>query len=157
MLNNPQIEVHALAMITDPQGNLLLAKLSESPYWFFPGGTLKPGESIKSCLQRGILDPYAILLESVALVHVFSGEELCYTDDSGLRVSPVYMLFSPTKIRGSLNVLPLDGSELRFFAPWNIQMAQIFPPMRPAVRFFVDTYANERSGIDWDRLPNLID
>lgn len=156
MKENALIEIHPIAMITDPQGNLLLSRRNETAYWEFPGGILTPRESIKDCLQHSILRNDSILLEKITLLQVFSGPELSYLNDDAVRINPVYMLFQPNQVRGSLCEKPKDGSELRFFAPWNIPMNQVFPPMKCAVRFFTDVYTDERQSADWDRLPSLL-
>ena len=69
------------------------------------------------------------------------------------------MLFFPKQIRGSLRTKPKDGSEIRFFAPWNIPMDRVFPPMRRVVSYFVENYSSMpiAQSTDWERYPEIVD
>ena len=128
-------------------------------YWHLPGGWLGPDETIRECLQRAVLNNCSILLESCSLLKVFSGSDLNYLSEDSAHISPVYMLFFPKRIRGSLRTKPRDGSEIRFFAPWNIPMDRVFPPMRRVMQYFVDNYSNMpiAQSADWDRYPEIVE
>lgn len=153
------VEVCALALLTDPQGNLLMVRGKDEVYWGLLGGWLSPDESIGECLQRAVLKNCSILLEGCSLLKVFSGGDLSYLSEDSARISPVYMLFFPKRIRGSLRSAPLDGSEIRFFAPWNIPMDRVFPPMRRIVGYFAECYSSIpiAQSADWDRYPEIVD
>ena len=153
------VEISALALLTDPQGNLLLVRDKDDVYWHLLGGWLGPDETIRECQQRSVLKNSSILLESCSLLKVFSGSDLNYFSEDSAHVSPVYMLFFPKRIRGSLRTKPQDGSEIRFFAPWNIPMDRVFPPMRRVIRYFIDNYSSMpiAQSADWDRYPEIVD
>ena len=153
------VEISALALLTAPQGNLLLVRDKDDVYWHLLGGWLGPDETIRECLQRSVLKNCSILLESCSLLKVFSGSDLNYFSEDSAHVSPVYMLFFPKRIRGSLRTKPQDGSEIRFFAPWNIPMDRVFPPMRRVIRYFIDNYSSMpiAQSADWDRYPEIVD
>ncbi len=155
----PLVEISPLALLTDPQGNLLLVRGQDEIYWHLLGGWLSPDETIRECLQRSVLNNCSILLESCSLLKVFSGSDLDYFSEDSAHISPVYMLFFPKRIRGSLRTKPQDGSEIRFFAPWNIPMDRIFPPMRRVIQFFVDNYSSMpiAQSTDWDRYPEIVE
>ncbi len=155
----PLVEISPLALLTDPQGNLLMVREPDDIYWRLMGGWLAPDESIRECLQRTILNNCSILLEECSLLKVFSGPDLNYLSDDSAHIVPIYMLFFPKRIRGSLRTKPRDGSEIRFFAPWNIPLDQVFPPMRRVIQFFVDNYSSMpiAQSADWDRYPEIVD
>ena len=52
----PLVEICPLALLTDPQGNLLLVRDPDDIYWHLMGGWLTPNETIRECLQRSILN-----------------------------------------------------------------------------------------------------
>ena len=89
----PLIEISPVALLTDPQGNLLLVRDHDDVYWHLLGGWLGPDETIRECLQRAVLNNCSILLESCSLLKVFSGPDLNYLTEDSAHVSPVYMLF----------------------------------------------------------------
>ncbi len=155
----PLLETSPLALLTDPQGNLLLVRNRDDIYWRLPGGWLSPNETIRECLQRSVLNNCSILLESCSLLKIFSGADLAYLSEDSVRVYPIYMLFFPKRIRGSLRAKPRDGSEIRFFAPWNIPLDQVFPPMRRVIQYFIDSYSSMpiAQSADWDRYPEIVD
>ena len=155
----PLIEICPLALLTDPQGNLLLVRDRDDIYWHLLGGWLGPNETIRECLQRSVLNNCAILLETCSLLKVFSGTDLSYLTEDSVRISPIYMLFFPKQIRGSLRTKPKDGSEIRFFAPWNIPMDRVFPPMRRVISYFIDNYSSMpiAQSTDWERYPEIVD
>lgn len=155
----PLIEISPVALLTDPQGNLMLVRDQDDVYWHLLGGWLGPDETIRECLQRSVLNNCSILLESCSLLKVFSGTDLNYLSEDSAHISPVYMLFFPKRIRGSLREKPKDGSEIRFFAPWNIPMDRVFPPMRRIIQYFVDNYSKMpiAQSADWDRYPEIVD
>ncbi len=155
----PLIEICPLALLTDPQGNLLMVRDRDDIYWHLLGGWLSPNETIRECLQRSVLNNCSILLETCSLLKVFSGTDLSYLTEDSVLISPVYMLFFPKQIRGSLRTRPKDGSEIRFFAPWNIPMDRVFPPMRRVVSYFADNYSSIpiAQSTDWERYPEIVD
>ena len=120
---------------------------------------LTPDETIRECLQRAVLNNCSILLEDCSLLKVFSGPDLNYLSEDSARVVPIYMLFFPKRIRGSLRTKPRDGSEIRFFAPWNIPLDQVFPPMRRVIQYFVDNHSSMpiAQSADWDRYPEIVE
>ena len=67
----PLVEICPLALLTDPQGNLLLVRDPDDIYWHLMGGWLTPNETIRECLQRSILNNCSILLEECSLLKVF--------------------------------------------------------------------------------------
>lgn len=156
--DTPLLETYLLLSVADPQGNVMLSRMPHSYYWTLPGCCLDPNENILESLQRSILDNYSFLPEDCALLKVFSGADLAYLSEDKVRTSPIYMLFYPTQIRGSLRVRPRDGSEIRFFAPWNIPMDRVFPPMKRVFQYYIDhvSSGNDTRFMDWSRYPKII-
>ena len=48
----PLVEICPLALLTDPQGNLLMVRDQEDIYWHLMGGWLGPDETIRECLEE---------------------------------------------------------------------------------------------------------
>ena len=67
----------------------------------------------------------------------------------------VYVGQSGGNIKG---VISFNGGGA-FFAPWNIPMDRVFPPMRRIIQYFVDNYSNMpiAQAADWDRYPEIVD
>ena len=153
----PVVELFPLVYLSDPQGNLSLQREAGALYWKIPGGAFNPEETIRESLQHTILENFGILIESCALLKLYSGSDQSYISDDSAHIYPVYLAFFPTRIRGSLRNRPKDGSEMRFFATWNIPMEQIFPPMRKVVQYYIETFPGGMppQSIDLERFPEV--
>ncbi len=136
----PIVELSALTYLTDPQGNLLLTQDPADGYWRLPGGGIHPGEKVVECLRRTVFNQIGIYVETVIFLNLFSGKEQNYIDADGARITPIYAVCLPTKIRGVLRKNSDSGAEIRFFATWNVPIGKVFPPMLGAVQFFLDNF-----------------
>ncbi|HPB39491.1 MAG TPA: NUDIX domain-containing protein [Flexilinea sp.] len=132
----PLVEFFALTYITDPQGNLLLIRKNENSCWELPGGAMQPDESVFECLQRTVLSVTNVFIEKGMLIQLFSDGELNYIDEDSANITPIYAVFIPTSVHGSLRISREKPVEFRFFASWNIPTDKIFPPMLGAIQYY---------------------
>jgi 8-oxo-dGTP diphosphatase len=56
----PTVHVAALALISDPAGNILLVKPNYRPYWTLPGGMADKGESPDATVAREVKEELGI-------------------------------------------------------------------------------------------------
>lgn len=152
----PLIEIRMLALLTDPQGNILMVRRPDYPYWMLPGSWYEPGETITESMQRSIQNDYGFKMEECSLLKVFSSPTQSYMSEDSVKICPVYFLICPRKIRGSLRVRPRTGEEIRFFAPENLPMDRVFPPMRGVLEFFRDHFADESEKPDPENYPEIL-
>ncbi len=155
----PLIEINVLALLTDPQGNVMLTREKDSIYWVLPGGWMEPRQSLTDCLQHNLMGNFGILPEDNALVKVFSDPAQSYLNSDSVKICPVYMVVYPRQIRGTLRFKPKNGAEIRFFAPWNVPMNRVFPPMKAVLTFYQESFTDE-SGIrrpDWESFPDILE
>ena len=138
----PIIELATLAYLTDPQGNLLMTQVDGDGYWRLPGGPMRPEEDMLNCLQRTILDQTGLMIDAAYLIRVFSDPAQRYIETDDAHVFPVYAVFSAAAMRGRLERVEGGGREFRFFSAENIPSDRVFPPMVPAVRFFIQSFAD---------------
>ncbi len=138
----PVIELTTLAYLTDPQGNLLLTQADDDGYWRLPGGPMRPEEDLLSCLQRTILDQTGMLIDAAYLIRVFSDPAQRYIETNGAHISPVYAVYSAAAMRGRLERVEGSRRKFCFFSAENIPLERVFPPMLPAVRFFIQSFSD---------------
>jgi hypothetical protein len=132
----PVVECSALTFLTDLQGNLLLIRAPEEPYWKLPGGPLEPDEKLIHCLQRHVMNQTGVFIENGVLLQVFTGSEMSYISVDNANISPVYAAFIPGNVRGTLKRNAEFPMEFRFFASWNIPMTEVFPPMLACMDYY---------------------
>ena len=136
----PLVEFSTLIYLTDPQGNLLLLRSSENEPWQLPGGVMQPNEGVFECLQRTVLKMTNVFVENGSLIQLFSSGEMNYIAEDSTNITPVYAVYIPTNVHGSLRPNPDSPYEFRFFASWNIPTDRVFPPELSAVKYYQDRF-----------------
>lgn len=132
----PVVECSALTFLTDLQGNLLLLRAQNEPYWKLPGGPIEPNEKLIHCLQRHVMTQTGVFIENGVLVQLFSGGNSSFISDENTNISPLYAVFLPGNVRGTLKINAESPMEFRFFASWNIPMKEVFPPMLACMNYY---------------------
>lgn len=138
----PVTEVVTVAFLTDRQGNLLLTRESSDSYWRLPGDSQELEEDLFSCLQRTVLFQTGILIDAANLIRVFSDVSQRYVDRNNAHIFPIYHAFIATEMRGKLEGAEGSTRKFRFFSAANIPFDRVFPPMMPALRFFVENFGD---------------
>ena len=73
--NSPMIVVRPSVAILDDNGEILLSRYSGTP-WGIPGGILQLSESVEECIKRNVKEDLGLMLNSLQLFGVYSGQEL---------------------------------------------------------------------------------
>lgn len=138
----PIIELATLAYLTDPQGNLLMTQIEDDGYWRLPGGAMLTEEDLMNALQRTVLTQTGVLIESAFLIRIFSDVGQRYIESDDAHIFPVYAVFSAEALSGKLERVEGSKRKFCFFASENIPLDRVFPPMLPAVRFFMKHFSD---------------
>lgn len=121
--NAPLVEV--VASVIRRNGRVLVCKRPEGKrhagLWEFPGGKVRPGESVAGAVRREILEELGLKVESV-------GETLFTARDPG---SPYVILFVETAVSGEPEAL--EHEEVQWLRPEALSSL----PLAPADRRFV--------------------
>ena len=118
-------------IIKNTENQVLMLLRSDNNCWCFPGGAAELGEKIEETAAREVYEETGLILESLELFGVFSGQELYYQYPNGDEVFNVDIVYTSSTYTGDLN-MSVEGKDIRFFDIINLP-GNINPPTRPIV------------------------
>ncbi len=128
--HRPILLVGAGVLVIDEQGRVLMNLRPDNGFWGIPGGATEPGERVEETAMRETLEETGLVLEEVHLFGVFSGPELYYRYPNGDEVYNVSIVFCSRRYHGVLDSANEESLRLKFFAPEEIDLERISPPVR---------------------------
>ena len=133
------IQCGASVMVADKEGRLLLGKRADNHLWGYAGGSVEPDERVEDAARRELYEEMRIQAGEMSLFCVNSGPEAHYIYPNGDEVSNVELIYLCTDYSGV--PVPQDGEieEIRFFAPEEIDLAMISPPIRSVIRKYLSS------------------
>ena len=131
--HRPILLVGAAVLVVDEQGRLLMNLRSDNQTWGIPGGAAELGESMEETAIRETREETGLALEDLRLFGVFSGPEFFYEYPNGDQVHNVSVVFECRRFSGNLDRSNAESLRLKFFAPEEIPMENLSPPIRPVV------------------------
>ena len=132
------IQCAASIICVNEKGQLLLGKRTDNHLWGYSGGAVEVDEHVEDCARRELLEEMSITAGKMELFYINSGPETHYIYPNGDEVSNVEIVFTCRKYHGTLRPQPEEIEELRFFAPSEIDIDMISPPIRPVLRRYLE-------------------
>ena len=129
--HEPMLLPHAIVVVFDNEGKVLIETRADDGYLDFPGGTIDIGEEVEAAAKRELFEETGIIADELKLFNIYSGEITKYqyfNQDVIYGIDIVYLCY---KFRGELKAQPEEVSELRFMklddikgklSPRNIQI-----------------------------------
>ena len=129
--HEPMLLPHAIVVIFDNEGKVLIETRADDGYLDFPGGTIDIGEEVEAAAKRELFEETGIIADELKLFNIYSGEITKYqyfNEDIIYGIDIVYLCY---KYHGELKAQPEEVSELRFMklddikgklSPRNIQI-----------------------------------
>ena len=131
--HEPMLLPHAIVIVFDNEGKVLIETRADDGYLDFPGGTIDIGEEVEAAAKRELLEETGIIADELKLFNIYSGEITKYqyfNEDIIYGIDIVYLCY---KFHGELKAQPEEVSELRFMklddikgklSPRNIQIIE---------------------------------
>ena len=133
------IQCAASILCVDGRGRLLLGKRTDNHLWGYSGGSVEIDEPVEACARRELMEEMGLTAEDLEFFCVNSGPETHYVYPNGDEVSNIEIVYLCRKYRGEPQPQASEIEELRFFAPEEIDLAMISPPIRPVFRKLLET------------------
>ena len=134
------IRCAASIIIVDERGRILLGKRSDNKMWGYSGGSVEIDEYVEDCAKRELYEEMGLFADELEFFYVNSGPEAHYIYPNGDEVSNVEIIYLCRKYHGELRPQESEIEELRYFAPEEISMEMISPPIRPVFRQYLQQY-----------------
>ena len=132
--HRPIIHGAGSIIIENERGEVLLGKRTDNHLWGYSGGGMEIGESVEECARRELLEEMGIEADELEHIVYPNGDEVYYLE----------VIFRCRKYHGELRPQPEELEEVRFFAPEEIKLEMISPPIRPVFRKYLQEVANRR-------------
>lgn len=125
----------ASAVVTDPDGRILLVRRTDTGTWALPGGTMEPGETIARCAEREVREETGLHVTVTGLVGIYTDPRhvIAYSDGEVRQQFNVCFTAEATggEIRGSA-----ESTAVAFHTPSEIARL----PMHPTQRLRIDNH-----------------
>ena len=120
------------------RGQLLLGRRTDNHLWGYSGGSIELDEKVEDAAKRELFEETGLTAEEIEFFFINSGPEVHYVYPNGDEVSNIEIIFLCRKYHGILKPQPEEIEELRFFAPEEIDLEMISPPIRPVLRYYLE-------------------
>lgn len=133
------IQCAASVICVGPDGKILLGKRTDNRQWCYAGGSVEIDEPVEECARRELFEETGLVADDLVFFCINSGPEAHYVYPNGDEVSNVEIVYLCRSFHGQLRPQEDEFESLRFFAPEEIDLSCIAPPVRPVVERFLNT------------------
>ena len=138
------IQCAASIICVNEKGELLLGRRTDNHKWGYSGGGLEIDERIEDCARRELYEEMGIIAEELELFMINSGPEAHYVYPNGDEVSNMEVIYLCRNYHGEPRRQEEEIEEIRYFAPEEIDLEEISPPIRPVFRKYLADRENGR-------------
>ncbi len=110
----PLILPGSVVIIRSKKGEVLLQKRPEGR-WGLPGGLMNLGESFEQVAVREVLEETGLHIQSLKLLHVFSGEDTYVKGENGDEFYSVTAVFITDQIKGDIQFETPETIDVQYF------------------------------------------
>lgn len=135
------IQCAASIIVIDGQGRLLLGRRSDDHKWGYSGGSVEVDEPAEDCARRELLEEMGLVAEKIEFFCVNSGPEAHHVYPNDDEVSNFEIVYLCRSYTGEPKNADGEMEELRYFAPEEIDLEMISPPIRPVLRRYIEQLA----------------
>lgn len=132
------IQCAASILCIDSDGKLLLGQRSDNRMWGYSGGSVEIDEKVEDCARRELLEEMGITAHEIEFFCVNSGPESHYIYPNGDEVSNVEIVYLCRSYSGTPVCRDGEMLDLRFFAPDEIDIEMISPPIRSVIAQYLE-------------------
>jgi ADP-ribose pyrophosphatase YjhB (NUDIX family) len=128
--------VGSSAVVTDSDGRILLQRRTDSGNWALPGGVMDIGETLAESAIREVREETGFDVRIERIVGIYSDPGHVFSYDDGEVRQEFSVCLACTITGGSLSV-SRESTDVRFFAPGDIQHVQIHESILKRIRDYL--------------------
>lgn len=111
----PLVLPHAVVVVFNERGEVLLEERSDDGYFDFPGGGIDLKESGEEAAKRELYEETGLIADKLVLFNVYTGEVTHYVYFNGDEIYGVDLVYLCNKYHGELNPQLEEVKSLRFY------------------------------------------
>ena len=111
----PLVLPHAVVVVFNERGEVLLEERSDDGYFDFPGGGIDLKESGEEAAKRELYEETGLIADKLVLFNVYTGEVTHYVYFNGDEIYGVDLVYLCDKYHGELNPQLEEVKSLRFY------------------------------------------
>lgn len=127
----------ASAIVTDPQGRILLHRRSDNNLWALPGGAMQLGESISEALIREVKEETGLDVQPERIIGIYTDPRHIIAFSDGEVRQQFSICFACELLGGKLS-RSAESFEVAFFTPTEIEYLSMHPSIRLRVYHFLE-------------------
>ena len=131
----------ASGVVVDGDGRILLQRRADSGLWSLLGGAMDPGESIADTILREVREESGLEVEVVRLVGIYSDPRSVIEYADG-EVRQQFSICFACRIAGGELRQSDESTELRFFAPAELDGIEVQPSIRVRLQHYLENRSN---------------
>ncbi len=133
------------AIVTDDHNAILLILRTDNNYWSIPGGSVKPGESLRDAAAREVREETGIDCQVTGLVGIYSDPNHVAAYDDG-EVRQEFSICFTTRMLGGAIRTSSESSEVRFVPLETIQQLRIHPSILLRIQHYLEPHTEPYIG-----------
>ncbi|MBN2024739.1 MAG: NUDIX domain-containing protein [Pirellulales bacterium] len=115
--SRPMLLPGVRALISNPQGEILLQRRTDMPRWCLPSGSVELDETALDALKREVSEETSLVVLEAEPMGLYSGPSQKFAYPNGDEIQCFSIAFLVRRWQGDPRADGVEGSELRFFAP----------------------------------------
>jgi ADP-ribose pyrophosphatase YjhB (NUDIX family) len=127
----------ASAVVTNPEGEILLQRRADNDLWALPGGTMDLGERIAETVVREVREETGLSVEVTGIVGIYSdpGHVIAYSNGE---VRQEFNICFAARLLGGRLSGSEESTEVRWVAPREIDELPMHESIRLRIKHFLE-------------------
>lgn len=115
MGHEPILTSGAVLVVFNENKEILMQLRSDYKQWGFPGGGIELGETLEETAKRELEEETGLILDSLKLIDLMSGEETYRVYPNGDKVYDVTAIYEVTKYHGEIKINDDESLGFKWF------------------------------------------
>lgn len=114
--HDPILTSGTILVVFNDKKEILMQLRSDYKQWGFPGGGLEIGESLEETARRELEEETGLILDSLKLIDVVSGEETYREYPNGDKVYDITAIYEVTGYHGDIKINDDESLDFKWFS-----------------------------------------